>query len=396
MAFISSGYNPDKPMENRITDIGPPDKPMENRITDIGPRHYEEFMPPVIKKNFGKWLYHEILEPGVLVHVAESGDEVYTVRVGAARLITVSHIREMNEIADKHCDGYLRFTTRNNVEFMVDSKDKVEPLKQDLLSRKQAGGGFKFPVGGTGAGVTNIVHTQGWVHCHTPATDASGPVKATMDVLFDDFTNMRLPAQVRVALACCLNMCGAVHCSDIAILGYHRKPPLMDHEYLDKMCEIPLAIAACPTAAIKPSKVEVGGEKIKSVSVNNDRCMYCGNCYTMCPSMPLADTEGDCIVLMVGGKISNRISMPKFSKVVVPYLPNNPPRWPETTDTIKKIIEIYAAEANKYERIGEWAERIGWEKFFEKCGLEFTHHLIDDFRDPAYFTWRQSTQFKFT
>jgi sulfite reductase beta subunit len=382
MAFISSGYNPDKPMENRIT--------------DIGPRSYEEFLPPVIKKNFGKWLYHEILEPGVLVHVAESGDEVFTVRVGAARLISVSHIREINEIADKHCDGYLRFTTRNNIEFMVDSKDKVEPLKQDLLSRKQAGGGFKFPIGGTGAGVTNIVHTQGWVHCHTPATDASGPVKATMDVLFDDFTSMRMPAQVRVALACCLNMCGAVHCSDIAILGYHRKPPILDHEYLDKMCEIPLAIAACPTAAIKPSKVEVGGEKIKSVSVNNDRCMYCGNCYTMCPSMPLADTEGDCIVLMVGGKISNRISMPKFSKVVVSYLPNNPPRWPETTDAIKNILEVYAADANKYERLGEWAERIGWEKFFEKCGLEFTHHLIDDFRDPAYFTWRQSTQFKFT
>ena len=68
MAFISSGYNPDKPMENRIT--------------DIGPRKYEEFYPPVIKKNKGKWLYHEILEPGVLVHVSETGDEVYTVRVG--------------------------------------------------------------------------------------------------------------------------------------------------------------------------------------------------------------------------------------------------------------------------------------------------------------------------
>ncbi len=383
MAFISSGYNPDKPMENRIT--------------DIGPRHYEEFFPPVIKKNFGKWLYHEILEAGVLVHVAESGDEVYTVRVGAARLLTVSHIREICEIADKHCDGYLRFTTRNNVEFMVDSKDKVEPLKQDLLSRKQAGGGYKFPVGGTGAGVTNIVHTQGWVHCHTPATDASGPVKATMDVLFDEFTNMRLPAKVRVSLACCLNMCGAVHCSDIAILGYHRKPPLVDHEYLDKMCEVPLAIAACPTAAIKPSKVELpDGKTVKSVSVKEERCMFCGNCYTMCPSMPLADTEGDCIVLMVGGKISNRISMPKFSKIVVPYLPNNPPRWPEVTSTIKRIIDVYAADARKYERLGEWAERISWESFFEKCELEFTHHIIDDFRDPAYFTWRQSTQFKFT
>jgi sulfite reductase beta subunit len=162
------------------------------------------------------------------------------------------------------------------------------------------------------------------------------------------------------------------------------------------MCEIPLAIAACPTAAIRPAKVEWKGEKVNSVAVKNERCMFCGNCYTMCPSMPLADTEGDCVVLMVGGKVSNRISAPKFSKVAVPYLPNNTPRWPETTATIKKIIDVYAADANKYERIGEWAERIGWEKFFEKCDLPFSHHLIDDFRDPAYFTWRQTTQFKFT
>ncbi len=36
MAFISSGYNPDKPMENRIT--------------DIGPNKYDSFYPPVIAK----------------------------------------------------------------------------------------------------------------------------------------------------------------------------------------------------------------------------------------------------------------------------------------------------------------------------------------------------------
>jgi sulfite reductase beta subunit len=217
-----------------------------------------------------------------------------------------------------------------------------------------------------------------------------------MDVLFDDFRTMRLPAHLRVSLACCLNMCGAVHCSDIAILGYHRKPPLLDHEYLDKMCEVPLAIAACPTAAIKPAKVTLpNGTEVKSVAVNQERCMFCGNCYTMCPSMPLADTEGDGIVIMAGGKVSNRLTAPKFSKVVVAFLPNEAPRWPQTTAVIKKIVEAYAKGANKYERVGEWAERIGWERFFEKCEIEFTHHLIDDFRDPAYFTWRQTTQFKF-
>jgi sulfite reductase beta subunit len=115
----------------------------------------------------------------------------------------------------------------------------------------------------------------------------------------------------------------------------------------------------------------------------------------MCPCLPLADKEGDGIVLMAGGKVSNRISSPEFSKVVVAFIPNEAPRWPTMTATIKKMVEVYAADARKYERFGEWAERIGWERFFEKCELEFTHHLIDDFRDPAYYTWRHTTQFKF-
>jgi sulfite reductase beta subunit len=111
--------------------------------------------------------------------------------------------------------------------------------------------------------------------------------------------------------------------------------------------------------------------------------------------MPIADAEGDGIVLMAGGKVSNRISAPKFSKVVVAFLPNNTPRWPEMTETITRMVEAYAKGANKYERLGEWAERIGWERFFEVCELDFTHHLIDDFRDAAYYTWRQTTNFKF-
>ena len=369
-----------------------PEKPMENRITDIGPRHFWEFFPPIIKKNYGKWLYHEILEPGVLMHVSETGDKVYTVRCGAPRIMSAEHIREICDIADKHCDGYVRWTTRNNIEFMVDSLEKLEALKKDLQSRKHVSGSYKFPIGGTGAGVTNIVHTQGYIHCHTPATDASAMVKAIMDDLFDYFQSMTLPAQVRISMACCLNMCGAVHCSDIALLGYHRKPPMIDDEVLEANCEIPLVIAACPLGAISPSKTPDGK---KTVKVKQERCMFCGNCYTMCMALPLADKEGDCVVVLAGGKVSNRINPPKFSKVVVPALPNNFPRYPEVCETVKKILEAYAKDARKYERIGDWAERIGWERFFEKCGLEFTDHLIDDYR-LQYDTYRTTTQFKFT
>ena len=369
-----------------------PQKPMENRITDLGPRHFWQYFPPIIQKNYGKWKYHEILEPGVLVHVAESGDKLFTVRAGGARLMTVENVRELCDIADKYCNGYFRFTTRNNIEFMTDSLDKMQALKKDLASRKHVSGSFKFPVGGTGAGVTNMVHTQGYVHCHTPATDASAMVKAVMDELFEYFQSMTLPAQVRVSMACCLNMCGAVHCSDIALLGYHRKPPIVDSEVLENVCEIPLVIAACPTAAISPSKTEEGK---KTVKIKEERCMFCGNCYTMCMALPLTDKEGDCVTIMAGGKVSNRISPPKFSKVVVAGVPNTHPRYPEAVSVVKQIIEAYAKDAKKYERIGDWAERIGWERFFDKCGIPFTQHLIDDYR-LAYDTYRTSTQFKFT
>ena len=369
-----------------------PQKPMENRLTDLGPRHFWQYFPPIIQKNYGKWKYHEILEPGVLVHVTETGDKVFTVRVAGARFMTVEHVREMCEIADKHCNGFLRFTTRNNIEFLVESLDKVQALKKDLMSRKHVSGSYKFPIGGTGAGVTNIVHTQGYIHCHTPATDASAMVKAVMDELFQYFQSMTLPAQVRVSMACCLNMCGAVHCSDIALLGYHRKPPIVDSEVLDSVCEIPLVIAACPTAAISPAKTEDGK---KTVKIKEERCMFCGNCYTMCMALPLTDGAGDCVTIMAGGKVSNRISPPKFSKVVVAGVPNTHPRYPEVVQSVKQIIEAYAKDAKKYERVGDWAERIGWERFFDKCGIPFTEHLIDDYR-LAYDTFRTSTQFKFT
>jgi len=368
-----------------------PENPMQDRITDIGPPHYEQFFPPVIKANYGKWSYHEILAPGIMVHVAESGDECYTVRCASARLISIELIREFCDVADAHCDGFLRFTTRNNVEFMTDSKERCDALVADLKGRSA-----RMPIGGTGASVSNMVHTQGWVHCHTPATDASGVVKAVMDELFDYFTSMKLPAQVRVALACCLNMCGAVHASDIAVLGIHRKPPMIDHDAISGLCELPLAISACPLGAVKPKKTTNSkGEEIKSVQVNADRCMFCGNCYTMCPAMPLADPDGDGIAVLVGGKVSNAKSAPKFSKLIIPYLPNNPPRWPEVTSVVKHIVEVYSKDAQKYERVGEWAERIGWEKFFEKCDIPFTIKSIDDYR-LAYDTWRCTTQFKFT
>ncbi|MEW6366802.1 MAG: dissimilatory-type sulfite reductase subunit beta [Acidobacteriota bacterium] len=339
------------------------------RLTDIGPPHYEKFLPPVVKKNYGKWAYHEVLKPGVMVHVAESGDKLFTVRAASPRLIAIDTIRFYCDLADKYCGGHLRFTSRNNVEFLLTDPARIDPLVADLTAAGR-------PVGGIGNSISNIVHTQGWVHCHSAATDASGVVKAVMDELIEYFTTMKLPGKLRLALACCLNMCGAVHCSDIAILGIHRRPPKLDKEKLPKMCEIPSVVASCPTAAIRPKRIE----GVETVEVIEEQCMFCANCYTVCPAMPLNDPLNDGVSIWVGGKVSNARSEPRFSKLAIPFLPNNPPRWPEVVGAVKNLVEVWAADARKYERMGEWIERIGWPRFFQKTGIQFTKQHIDDFR----------------
>lgn len=348
--------------------------------TDKGPICYKELLPPIIKENYGKWMYHEYPRPGVLKHVGPAGD-LYSVRVGTPRLLSIDSIRELCDIADKYCDGYLRFTSRNNIEYLVTDEANVEPLIAECHE-------LGYPVGGTHNSLSSIVHTQGWVHCHTPASDASGVVKAIMDDLYEYYVSDKLPAKLHIAMACCLNMCGAAHCSDIAVVGVHRTPPRIDHETVRKSSEIPSLVACCPTGAIRPDPAN------KSVKVVEERCMYCGNCYTMSPGMHILDAENDGLAILIGGKVSNARTAPTFSRMVIPFLPNTAPRWPETTAAVHNIVDAWVENAHKGERLGEWVERIGWERFFSITGIPFSDKLIDDYIFSRE-TFRTSAAFKY-
>jgi sulfite reductase beta subunit len=352
------------------------------RRTDIGPPHYSRFLPPIIKDNYGAWKYHEILKPGVMVHVGESGDRLYTVRAGSPRLLGTKRIRAFAALADKYCGGHLRFTSRHNVEFLLTDAANIDPLIADL---KELG----HPVGGIGPAISSIVHTQGWVHCHSAATDASGVVKAVMDDLIGYFDGgEKLPGKLRIALACCLNMCGAVHCSDIAILGVHRRPPRVQGG-LNKICEIPNVIASCPTGAIRPAMTD--GHP--TVEIDEQACMFCANCFSVCPALPLADPLNDGISLWVGGKVSNARREPTFSKLAVPFIENDPPRWTEAVQKVRKIVEVWADGARPFERMGEFIERIGWPKFFRLAEIEFQKEHIDDYR-YAGLTFKRSAHLR--
>lgn len=183
-------------------------------------------------------------------------------------------------------------------------------------------------------------------------------------------------------------MCGACHCSDIAIVGIHRTVPRINDEMASRICEIPTTVASCPTGAIRPNP------KMKSVEINPEKCMMCGNCTVVCPAIKIMDPVNDGVSIWVGGKVSNARTAPMFSRLAIPFIPNEPPRWSAVTDAVKNLVEVWAANARDGERMGEWIGRIGWERFFKLADLPFTDKHIDDFTH-AKTTFRSTTQFKF-
>ena len=232
------------------------------------------YMHPLMKKNYGNWAWHDRPRPGVLHHVAKSGDEIWTVRAGTQRQMDVFTIRKLCDIADQFAEGHVRFTTRSNIEFMVSEFDKVEPLIEAL----NADG---FPVGGTGNSVSMISHTQGWLHCDIPGTDASGVVKSLMDMMHEEFVKEEMPNRVRITTSCCQINCGGQ--GDISINVQYTKPPKINHDLVSKVCERPAVVARCPVAAIRPAMVN--GKP--SLEVDEQKCVCCGACYPPCPPMQI-------------------------------------------------------------------------------------------------------------
>ena len=87
-------------------------------------------------------------------------------------------------------------------------------------------------------------------------------------------------------------------------------------------------------AAIRPALVN--GKP--SLEVDEKKCICCGACFPPCPPMAINDPVHSKIAIWVGGKNSNARGKPTFMKMVASGIPNNPPRWPEVSEIVKKIL----------------------------------------------------------
>jgi sulfite reductase beta subunit len=331
----------------------------------VGIPPFEEVLPPIIMRNYGKWVGHEFVKAGVYKHVSKGGEECYTVRVGMptnARVST-STLYKICDLADEYSEGYFRVTTRNHVEFVGVEKEKISELITKLNE-------LGLPVGGTGRRFHQTTCCTGWLHCQLAAADSPSIAKAISDALYGEFVadDEVYPAKLKISVSGCINQCGEGSTSNIGVVGVYREPPVINEEKV-KACERPTTIRVCPTAAIRPK-----GKY--SIEINPERCIYCAYCTMTCEALTMRpETAG--VAIVVGGKAGNTGAGPAWAKMVIPYIPNNPPQWPEVVTAVKNIIDTWVEDARRDERIGDWIARIGWEKFFEKTGLPSTIKHVD-------------------
>ncbi len=337
------------------------------------PVPYTDFLPELLKRNYGRWVDRRFHGYGIIEHVSETGERVFTVKVGTPPNFRFSTdtLRRFAEIADRHGIGALRMTRSGNIEFLADSLEAAQRIREEVE-------GMGFPVGGWGPTIWSINSCTAFLTCTTAVVDSPSITKVLYDHLKPYFTGEKtLPAKLRINVSGCPSGCGG-YVADIVLVGHYGDAPTYDPDRI-KLClprsskaleagHVPEVAMVCPTGAIK-----VYGKEDGSVGMDiiRSKCIACGRCRDVCDWIDFDPNKAG-VALLVGGKSSNTGRGPLMARQVIPWIPAVPPEYREIVAVVKKIIDVWRETARSGERLGEWLERIGIEEFYKMLDIPVT------------------------
>ncbi|MEM0111927.1 MAG: dissimilatory-type sulfite reductase subunit beta, partial [Candidatus Parvarchaeota archaeon] len=182
------------------------------RLQKVFPIDFEKFLPEQILKNYGKWVDRKFHGRGIIEHISETGDRIFTVKVGMppnARM-SADTLEKLIDIADRLGIGSIRITMAGNMEFLTDSLEKAYKIKEEVEK-------MGFPVGGWGRGLWGINSCTAFLTCQIAVVDAPSITKVIADALAPYFNEKELPAKLRIFVSGCPCACAGGTAIDIAV-----------------------------------------------------------------------------------------------------------------------------------------------------------------------------------
>lgn len=328
---------------------------------------YRREIPEELAARQGSWVEHQMVQPGVIRHLAADGTELLTVRIilPPNGLLSAATLRKLAAwIRAYALTG--RRTSRQGFELVGVDPDRLPDLLEQL---RQAG----FAAGGTGNALHQIKCCTSFVHCQNAAVDAPSIAQALADHFYADFQRWELPAPLKISVGGCPNQCGGGVEADIGILGQFEAVPEVNEEgFLAANVDTGLLLSWCPTGAIRPKVTDRG----TSVTIDPELCARCTSCVQVAPE-GISIKEQRYVAIGVGGHGGNSRRGPEMAAIVYPRVDCVPLDYHEIIHRVKTIIEFWRAQARPGERLYALIHRIGWSRFLDAVGGGPVEELLD-------------------
>ena len=247
--------------------------------------------------------------------------------------LTAVQLAKIAEVAEKFGDGHVHLTSRQSVEIPFIKLDDIDAVKAALAE------GSVEP-GVCGPRVRTVTACQGEAICPSGCIDTYALAKE----LDQRYFARELPHKFKFGITGCQNNCLKAEENDLGIKGGIRVKWREDGCISCGVCE-----KACRSGAIR---IENG-----KISVDNEKCNFCGRCVKSCPAESWDTVHG--YIVSFGGLFGNHINK---GETIIPFI--------EDKEKLFKVcdaaIRFFEENANPGERFKFTLDRVGREKFEQK------------------------------
>lgn len=285
-------------------------------------------------------------------------------------------LRTLCDVADEHGYGLLHLhSAGGNVEILGITTEGLRPAVDALNAHG-------LDVGSTSDAFRNTVECLGASRCDAVLADAADLRDAWYRRFLDDVQYPRFPHKLKVKFSGCPNDCArAQQKADIGVLGVFRDAPQVNAERLQEWIagggDIHRLVLNCPTKAL-----EYDGAQL---SIDADSCVHCMYCINKC-SYAIRPGDDRGVAITIGSKLRGKYG-PLLGKVLIPFLPLNPPDYPEIMDAIEQIADVFDEHAKRKERLGDFLFRVGMDQFTKWMEIEPSPRQLAEPRSNVFYHW---------
>lgn len=309
---------------------------------------------------------------GILMRVTARPDigesaNVVRIYVPSGNFLDSDMMDKICDFADKYGVGMVHaLTTSHSIEIPGIPKERIRDFVEDFRSNG-------FDVGSTGDAFRNTTNCVGKALCEYANIDTMGMRDHFYDRFMDYAKYPMFPHKMKLKISGCpLDCARATQKADIGIIGAWEGAPEVDQKAITNMSSEKLddIVRSCPTRAIR--RTEDG------IRIIPEDCIQCMECIRRSDGAIVPGREKR-YMIYVGGKLRGKKG-PFLSKLLTVVKTED-----EAFNLLEKIMNVFADNAARKERIGDLIARIGMKAFLDLVGIEPTPMNIKVPRQDIFY-----------